>query len=403
MKRNALYIQSGGPTSVINASAYGVIKECLKHSDQIGKLYGVEHGVVGLIHEKLVDIYAMQEEEIELLPKTPSMFFGSCRYRIEKESDYESIVKVLKKYDIGYIFFNGGNGTVRASLQMKRYLERIKYPCRIIVIPKTVDNDISHIDHSPGFPSAARHVAVSISELAHDIRTYDTGLITTVEVMGRNTGFLAAATIMAEKGGNGPDLIYIPEIPFEPDKFVRDVAKVYEQKGKCFVVVAEGVKTPEGKYLFELSEDWSENDPQLNMGGTSIYLHRLLRQYFSCKIRCIDLGLMQRCAIHAVSELDVAEAIEAGKEAVQAACQGSDGVMLSIQRISSHPYKTQFTQVALEDVAETDATLPLMYLNEEKNNIRPEFLDYIEPLVGEMPNYAKVVLQKTGEKQEEQE
>lgn len=390
MEKNALYIQSGGPTSVINASAYGVIKACVRHPDRIGRLYGVKHGVIGLINNQLIDIYAMGREEIELLPRTPSMIFGSSRYRIKGDSDFKKVKSVLEKYNIRFIFFNGGNGTVRACKVMKRYLESVHYECQMIVIPKTVDNDISCIDHAPGYPSAARYVIMSVSELAHDLQTYDTDLITTVEVMGRNTGFLAASCIMAGKAGNGPDLIYIPEVEFEPEKFIEDIRRIYKKKGKCFVVVAEGVKTRGGKYLFEMSDNWREDNPQLNMGGISNYLHRLLQEHFNCKIRCMDLGLMQRCAVHDASEIDIEEAIEVGKEAVEAALEGADGVMVSIRRLSNFPYTKELVQISVEEVVKEDAKLPLSYLNRDKNYIRPEFLDYIEPLVGELPAYAKL-------------
>ncbi|NLY44701.1 MAG: diphosphate--fructose-6-phosphate 1-phosphotransferase [Tissierella sp.] len=396
MKKNALYIQSGGPTSVINASAYGVISACNQNKDKINKLYSVRHGIIGLLNKELIDISALDEKQLELLPQTPSMIFGSSRYRMPPpdidDTDYKKILEVLQEYNINYIFFNGGNGTVRACKEIKEYLDGQNYNCNIILIPKTVDNDISYIDHAPGFPSAARHVAINISQLAHDIRTFDTGLITTVEVMGRNTGFLAAASIMAEKDGNGPDLIYVPEVIFDPDKFVNDIKRVYEQKGKCLVVIAEGVKTVDGKYLFEEFDSRKEEDPQLNMGGISPYIYNLLTQHFTCKIRCIDLGLMQRCSAHTASKLDVDEAIALGELAVHKALNGEHGKMVSICRISNKPYKTEFKLYPIEMIAQKDATLPLHYLNEEENHITPDYLDYIEPLVGELPIYAKLRL-----------
>lgn len=246
MKYNALYIQSGGPTSVINASAYGVIQSCKEYDHVIGRLYSAKHGIVGLIKKELIDVYSIDQQQIELLPKTPGMIFGSCRYQLndvkEDDSDYRKIVNTLQEYNIRYIFLNGGNGTVKLSKIIKDYLDDQNYQCNVIVIPKTVDNDISYIDHTPGFPSAARHVAISISELSYELRTYDTGLIMTIEVMGRNTGFLAAASLLASKIGNGPDLIYVPEIVFSPEKFISDVERVYNQKKKCMAVIAEGVR-----------------------------------------------------------------------------------------------------------------------------------------------------------------
>jgi 6-phosphofructokinase 1 len=214
-------------------------------------------------------------------------------------------------------------------------------------------------------------------------------LITTVEVMGRNTGFLAAASIMASKGGNGPDLIYIPEVVFDNSKFINDVKKVYEKKGKCLVVIAEGVKTPDGKYLFEDIHGRKSDTPELNMGGISPYIYNVLTEHFTCKIRCIDLGLMQRCAAHTISKIDVEEAITLGQLAVCEALKGEHGKMLSICRISDRPYKTEIKLVPIEMVAQKDATLPLYYLNEEKNYITSDYLDYIEPLVGELPVFAK--------------
>ncbi len=390
MKYNALYIQSGGPTSVINCSAYGVIQEYRKHKDVIGKLYAVENGTIGLIQDKLIDIDNILEQDIELLKQTPSMAFGSCRYFVKEASDYDKIIEVLKKHNIRYILLNGGNGTVRACKDMLDYFESKQFKCQIVVIPKTVDNDISCIDHAPGFPSAARHVVLSVSELAHDLRTYDTGLIMTAEVMGRNTGFLAASCILPIQDGNGPDLIYFPEVVFDPDKFIRDVNRVYQEKGKCFAVVAEGVKTKEGKFLFEMAENWTVENPQQNMGGISDYLHRLLVKNFNCKIRCIDIGLMQRCAIHDASQIDIKEAIEVGEAAVKEIINGSTGVMISIVRDSSNPYKKYLETVPVREIVKQDATLPLVYLNDEQNYIRDEFAEYIRPLVGEMPKYSKI-------------
>ena len=390
MKFNALYIQSGGPTSVINCSAYGVIQEFRKHKDTIDKLYAAENGMVGLLKDRFIDIDEISEENIELLKKTPSMAFGSCRYFVKEDSDYERIIEVLTKHNIRYILLNGGNGTVRACKDMLNYFNKKKFDCHIVVIPKTVDNDISCIDHAPGFPSAARHVILTISELAHDLRNYDTDLIMTAEVMGRNTGFLAASCILPIQDGNGPDLIYFPEIIFDPDKFIRDVKRVYEKKGKCFVVVAEGVKTKEGKFLFEMAENWTVKNPEQNMGGVSDYLHRLLAKNFNCKIRCIDLGLMQRCAIHDVSPIDAIEAIEVGRAAVKAVINGNNGAMISIVRDSNKPYKKHLEVIQIADIVKKDATLPLAYLNEDQNFIRDEFADYIRPLVGEMPKYSKI-------------
>lgn len=400
MARNALYIQSGGPTSVINATAYGVINACKAYPQQIKRLYGVKYGMVGLLAGDLIDIYAEEQHQIDLLPQTPSMIFGSCRYRIADadvdDRDYQTIMSMLKKHDIGFIFMNGGNGTAHAFLALNEYLSRENYDCHMIMIPKTVDNDIEGIDHSPGFPSTARHVIISLSELAHDVRTYNTGLITVVEVMGRNTGWLVASTIVAQKDGNGPDLIYVPEVGFSQEKFLADVEEVYRRKNKCIAVVAEGVKDPHGKYLFEYGAEETEN-PQLNMGGITPYLSSLLRRNFDCKVRGIDLGLMQRCAIHTASQLDIEEAIALGSRAVMSALNGVNAKMVSIKRVSNRPYRVEDVLVDVNDVVEKEHRLPLNYVATEGNYINSTYLDYIEPLVGEMPTYASLELRGIGD------
>ncbi len=395
MTKNAVYIQSGGPTTVINASAYGVISACMQNKDKIGKLYSALHGTVGLLSGKLIDVYAEDPAELKLLTQTPSSAFGSCRYRMQDadvdDTDYRRIVENFARHDVGYLFYNGGNGTLRACHKLQKYMEAQGYDCKVVAIPKTVDNDIAGIDHAPGFPSAARHAAISISELAHDIRVYDTGLITVIEVMGRNTGWLAASTLLCAKAGNGPDLIYTPELMFRPEKFIADVRQVYERKGKCMAVVAEGVKDTHGKYLFEYNLH-SPDQPSLNMGGITPYLTHILLQNFPCKVRGIDLGLMQRCGMHTASKLDVEEAARLGEMAVREALDGVTGKLVTLKRISSRPYAVRESILDIAQAASTDGTMPTSYITKEQNFIEDSFLEYIEPLVGELPSYARLQL-----------
>ena len=352
---------------MINTSAYGVIDECRRHPE-IDRIYASEHGIVGLIERRLFDITEEMAGE-KLLPSTPSMIFGSCRYEIDEDdplqTDYRKILKNLKSLGIRYIFINGGNGSVRAGLRLGRFLKSQDYDFRLIVVPKTVDNDISCIDHAPGFPSAARHVAVTVSELARDMMTYDTELIMFTEVMGRNTGFLAAASMAAKKIDLGPDLIYVPEVVFDQKKFIADIRRVLDRKGKCFAVVAEGVKTADGKFLFE---DISVNrgmDMQKNMGGITPYLNQLLRAHFDCKIRGIDLG----------------------RRAVRTAVAGQSLKMVTLSRAPGAQYQAVYGLAALEEVAKEDNCLPMSYVNEDKDYIKEGFYDYIMPLIGELPRY----------------
>lgn len=397
--KNALYIQSGGPTAVINASAYGVITACKKYSENIGRLYAARHGMKGLLENRLIDVFAEDAAELALLPQTPSSVFGSCRYRIadgEKgEKDYENILNCLRRYNIGYIFYNGGNGTLRACRDLLEYIEKAGFACNVVAIPKTVDNDIYGLDHAPGFPSAARHVAITVAELSRDMMVYDTGLVMVLEVMGRNTGWLAAASVLAGKYGAAPDLIYTPECKFDPQRFVNDVKRVYAQKGKCLVVVAEGVKTPEGKYLFEYGNAVFDNSPTLNMGGITPYLTHLLKQQMNCKIRGIDLGLMQRCGMHTVSALDIEEALMLGEYAVESAVNGQTAVMAALERLPGRVYQTQKVLLPIQEVSQQDGSMPLSYINKAKNGIDSSFLEYILPLVGEMPRYARLEMKTT--------
>ncbi|MEA5012995.1 MAG: diphosphate--fructose-6-phosphate 1-phosphotransferase [Candidatus Limiplasma sp.] len=393
MTRNALYIQSGGPTAVINASAYGVICESRENPDRIGRLYAARYGSVGVLGDQLVDTASFEESALALLPHTPSMAFGSSRYRMtdpeQDDADYRRYLEILRKHDIGYLFLNGGNGTLASAIKLNRYLMGEGYDCKVMVIPKTVDNDIEGIDHSPGFPSAARYVILSVSELTHDIRSYDTGLITVAEVMGRNTGWLAAATLAAGIGGNGPDLIYVPEARFSHQEFLEDVRRVWQQKQKCLVVVAEGIKDETGRYVFE-QQPLQEGDPTVNMGGAALHLAGFLRRHFDCKVRSLDLGLMQRCAAHAASELDVGEAMALGRRAVREALHGASARMVSLERVEDFQgVRFAETLVDLERAALGGHPLPARYITPSGCYIHDSFLSYLLPLVGELPRYAK--------------
>lgn len=385
MEKNALYIQSGGPTAVINASALGVIRAA--RDQGISKLYAAVYGFLGLLNGCLFDTSALSGKELNLLKNTPSSLFGSCRHRLDSTAlgDFEKILIILKQYNIRYLFINGGNGTLKACFNIIQYLRSVSYECQVVVIPKTVDNDIPLIDHSPGFPSAARHAITSISELACDFQVYQTNLIMVVEVMGRNSGWLAASTIACRFSGYAPDLIYIPENPFSVAAFINDVQKVYQQKGKCLAVVAEGVKDEKGRYLFEYGND--NKNPHLDMGGITPYLSKTLKEYFNCKVRGIDLGLMQRCSAHLIAQLDSEEAYQLGYQSVVKAVEGATDVMLGIVRPSEGPYRPEIRLFNIHDLTRFDACLPSVYISEEKNYIHNSYLNYILPLIGELPKY----------------
>lgn len=388
MYNNALYIQSGGPTAVINASACGVIRACREHSSQIHTLYASIHGVRGLIDNHLINLKNFTEKRLARFRRTPGMAFGSCRYKVNESpesDDYERICQTIREHQIGFVFLNGGNGSAAAALRLSDALERNNIPCKLIVIPKTVDNDILGIDHAPGYPSAARHVALTVAELSHDLVTFDKDLIMVVEVMGRNTGFLAAAALASGTIGRAPDLIYVPEKPFDADTFVKDVQAIMHERGKCLAVVSEGIRDSEGRYLFEHFSLNAGADPSRNMGGVSLYLGNLLREHFPCKIRCIDLNLMQRCSGHDAVELDRDEAEQLGSAAVEAALEGHTRQMVSLKRIGSQPYRTQLERLPLEAVTAGDQTLALKYIT--NHGIQQSFLEYLLPIIGPLPDY----------------
>ena len=395
---NLLYIQSGGPTAVINATACGVIAESEQYLDQGAKLYAARHGILGVIRGDLMEIRP-RKEDLARLRRTPSMAFGSTRYELCTDEDYRKAEDTIRRFGIGHILINGGNGSAAAAMRLQKRLDADGLNCAVLVIPKTVDNDVAGIDHAPGFPSAARHVVISVSELIRDMWSYETDLIMAVEVMGRNTGFLAAASLAAGENGPVPDLIYVPERTFDPERFVSDVREVVSRKGKCFAVIPEGVKTSAGKYLFEDTTVNKGKDPSVNMGGITGYLSTLLRKHFTCKIRCIDLGLMQRCASHDASPVDLEEAEHLGRMAVQLAAAGHREEMLTIRRGSAgEPYSPVYGTMPLAETAGLSAVLPEEYIGEDEHSIQEGYLDYILPLLGELPAMADLI-----EEQQEEE
>jgi len=253
---NAIFGQSGGPTAVINASAAGVFTEALQQTGVIRKVYGAAHGIVGILNEKFYDMGQEDPSELELLKTTPSSALGSCRYKLAKaevdDTDYKRLLDVFKKYNIRYFFYNGGNDSMDTCNKISKYLQNAGYECRVMGVPKTIDNDLFGTDHCPGFASAAKYIATTIMEVYLDARVYDIGMITVIEIMGRHAGWLTASAALAAHKGHGPDLIYLPEIDFDLDKMMADVKRIYAKEKKVIIAVSEGVQTKEGKFIPEL-------------------------------------------------------------------------------------------------------------------------------------------------------
>ncbi len=381
----AILGQSGGPTSVINASAAGVFLEALKQ-ECITHVYGAKHGIKGILNEEFYDISKEDIKELELLKTTPSSMIGSVRYKLKDlakdPSDYERLLEVFKKYNIRYFFYNGGNDSMDTANKISKFFQDHDYECRVVGVPKTIDNDLYGTDHCPGFGSAAKYVATTLMELYHDATVYDTKMCTIIEVMGRNAGWLTAAAQLAIEKGQGPDLIYLPEKVFDFDEFFEDIEKVIKKKGKAIVVISEGVKDDEGKYIPEhfgaLSVD-SFGHAQL--GGAAEILAREVDKRFNIKVRGIEFSLMQRCAQHLVSKVDVTEAYNAGVQAVKAAVNGATDVMIGFERVSNNPYKIKYIHVPLSKVANTEKKVPLKWIKPHGRGMTQEYVQYVLPLI----------------------
>jgi 6-phosphofructokinase len=384
--------QSGGPTSVINASAYGVIKTALENP-AITKVYGAAHGIRGVLDDVL---YVMDEEdpkELELLLHTPSSALGSCRYKLkdcdEDDTDYKRILEIFKKYDVRYFFYNGGNDSMDTCNKISKYMQRVGYDCRIMGVPKTIDNDLWGTDHCPGFASAARYLAVSCMELYLDARVYDTGMICVIECMGRHAGWLTAATALATHFGKGPDLIYLPERDFDMDQFLKDVKAVYEKNGKCLVAVSEGIHDKDGKFIVEYgaADGAVDSFGHKQLGGLAATLANIIKSNFDVKVRGIEFSLMQRCAAHCASETDVQESFRSGKAAVECAVSGITDKMVGFERSydENGNYVCNIKLMDLSDVANTEKKVPDEMINAQGNGLTDKFIEYALPLIQGVP------------------
>jgi len=397
--------QSGGPTAVINASAYGAIRTALD-SGVITNVYGAAHGIKGVLDDVLYDMSKEDPAELELLKYTPSSALGSCRYKMadpdKDDTDYKRILEILKKYNVRYFFYNGGNDSMDTCNKISKYMMKVGYECRIMGIPKTIDNDLFGTDHCPGYASAAKYIATSCMEIYHDARVYDTGMITILEIMGRHAGWLTAASALATHMGAGPDLIYLPELPFDIDRFLKDVTDVYKKNGKCIVAVSEGVQDKDGRFISEYGSDLAKSTDSFGhaqLGGLASTLASIVKEKTGAKVRGIEFSLLQRCASHVASATDIEESYMAGKTAVEKAIAGITDKMVAFERVSQNPYKIEPKLIGLTDVANVEKKVPLEWINKDGNGLLLPFIDYALPLIqGEtgmkkeqgLPRFAKL-------------
>jgi len=400
-----IFGQSGGPTSVINASAYGVIRTALD-APEITKVYGAAHGVVGVLSNILYDLDKEDAGELELLMNTPSSELGSCRYKIKDENDLRRIHEVFKKYDVRYFFYNGGNDSMDTCQKVSDYLERVGYECRVMGVPKTIDNDLVGTDHCPGFGSAAKYIATTVAEVSKDARVYDTGTITVIEIMGRHAGWLTGASALAGLAGIPPDFIYLPEIPFDMEKFLDNAEKTYRANRNCLITVSEGVRYADGVFVAEAATSGTDGFGHAQLGGTAARLAHAIGQRTGAKVRGIELSLLQRCAAHLASQTDIEEAYLAGKSAVEYAVSGGSGRMVAFEREEKNgAYHCGIRFQPLSMCANTEKKVPREWINEAGTYVTQEFIDYVLPLIqGEntmkiengIPRFAKLKKIKAG-------
>ena len=389
MAKNVIIGQSGGPTAVINSSLAGVYKAaCSLGAD---KVYGMKHGIEGLLKEELVELNVLLDDRlsIELLKRTPSSYLGSCRYKLpEPEADstpYVKLFTLFDKYDICAVFYIGGNDSMDTIAKLSRYGAQVGSAVRFIGVPKTIDNDLCLTDHTPGYGSAAKYIATILKEVIRDSSVYDIRSVTVAEIMGRHAGWLAGAACLA--GGDdsdGPDLILLPEVPFEQDKFLARVDELQRVKSNVIIAASEGVKTADGTYLCDLVSTAGQLDAfghKAILSGTSRYLADLIRVRLGCKTRAIEFSTLQRCASHLASRTDVTEAYQVGGAAVEAAVRGETAKMSAIKRLSDQPYRIETEMVDVTQVANFEKKVPDEWITADGMHVNANFERYARPLI----------------------
>ena len=377
-KRNIIVGQSGGPTSVINSSLAGVYKNAVERG--FDKVYGMLHGIQGLLDEQYIDLSTQihSELDIELLKRTPSAFLGSCRYKLpeihEDRAIYEKIFDILNKLEIYAFIYIGGNDSMDTIKKLSDYAIITGQTQKFLGVPKTIDNDLALTDHTPGFGSAAKYIAASTKEVIRDAEglTYKKNMITIMEIMGRNAGWLT-----------GPDLIYLPEVPFDIEKFLAKVKDLLKKKSSVVIAVSEGIKLADGRYVCELGSvgDYVDAFGHKQLQGTATYLANFLAAECGCKTRAVELSTLQRSASHMASRVDIDEAMMVGGAAVKAADEGDTGKMVVIDRVSDDPYMAATGIYDVHRIANEEKLVPRNWMNKDANNVTKDFIDYIKPLI----------------------
>jgi len=401
--KNAFYAQSGGVTAVINSSACGVIETARKHSDKIGKVYAGENGIIGALTENLIDTSLESDADIAALNHTPSGGFGSCRYKMKSleanKAEYERLIEVFKAHNIGYFFYNGGGDSADTCLKISQLSESMRYPIQAIHIPKTVDNDLPITDNCPGFGSVAKYVAVSTMEASFDVASMaaTSTKVFVLEVMGRHAGWIAAAGGLVDS--SIPVVILFPEVDFDEKAFLDKVDNNVKEFGYCTIVVSEGTKWPDGRFLAE--QGTRDDFGHAQLGGAAPVVANLIKNALGYKFHWAVADYLQRSARHMASDTDVEQAYALGQAAVEMSLEGKNSVMPAIIRISNNPYKWEIGCGELKDVANVEKMMPNNYISADGFSITDSCREYLLPLIeGEnyppyndgLPNY--VVLKK---------
>lgn len=379
--------QSGGPTTVINASLYGVIKEACDNNDKIDKIYGMINGIEGFIEGKVIDIIGkVSEEEIELLKHTPAAYLGSCRYKLPEsmeDSIYRIIFEKFDKLNIKYFIYIGGNDSMDTVHKLSVYAKMTNSPVRIIGVPKTIDNDLTKTDHSPGYGSAAKYVATTVRDIVMDANVYDTHSVTIIELMGRHAGWITAASVLARKyKGDNPVLIYLPEVAFDVKKFVQRVKLELNKKHNVIVCVSEGIKDSEGKFICEYSSEAGvDTFGHKMLTGCGKYLENVIKEELGVKVRSVELNVNQRCKAALASMTDIEEAIMAGRNGVKAGLDGETGKMIAMKREDTEEYSIVYETVDCSEVCNQEKVVPREWISEDGTDILQGFIDYVLPLI----------------------
>jgi len=385
---NIAVAQSGGPTCAINASLAGVFIEAKKHS-QIDKIYGARNGILGVISYNFVDLSDVlkDESDIKLLINTPSTALGSCRHKLpdvqKDHTVYDKIIETFEKMNIKAFFYIGGNDSMDTVAKLSKYVISKGKDIKIMGIPKTIDNDVMATDHTPGFGSAAKYIATSIQEIVRDSSVYYLDSVTIIEIMGRDAGWLtASSSLLRVTGEVAPHLIYLPEIPFSLEKFIADVREVQKTHKSVIVAVSEGLKLENGKYVASgYIPDDVDSFGHKYLSGLGKYLENLIKKEIACKVRSVELNVLQRCASHLSSKTDLDEAQLIGSKAVEAALNGLTGEMMVFVRTGNNPYSIKIESSKIDAVANNVKLFPIEWINETKNGITDEALDYLLPLI----------------------